>query len=129
MKKYTSPAPIIYESYPEYGFCLLLKPPHNTPEAGDEQYLIDSIFLYFNDPKRYKKFEGELPLGLDMRMTNGELVQYLGEPFIKQGGKIANIGLNWKSIGVETEFYCKSWDVGDAPLAWICLYDFKADLD
>ena len=132
VKKYSSPSSVIYESYPEHGFCLLLKPPKtsSSPESiDDSSFVIDSIFVYFNDPKRYRKFEGKIPYNLSVKMVNAEFVEFLGEPFVKQGGKIANIGLNWKSIGVEAEFYCKTWDVGDAPLAWLCFYDFKADLD
>ena len=85
--------------------------------------------MYFNDPKRYLKFEGKLPYGLDIKMTNSEFVEYLGEPHLKQGGKLSNICLNYKHMGTEVEFYCKSWDVGDAPVAWICLYDTQSNLD
>lgn len=101
-----------YHSYPEAGISLLL----------NSEGKINSIYTFFND-KRYRAFQGKLPYNLNIKLTNGEVVGYLGEPNVKSGGKLTNITLNYKRLGVEFEFYSKVWEVGDAPLCYVCVYE------
>ena len=123
----------MYASYPELGICLVLKSPKKPTGdiISDSEFVVDALFAYFNDRNRYAKFSGKLPYGLQVEMTNQDLVGFLGEPSLKSGGKLSNISLNWKHIGVEAEFLCKTWEVADAPLAWLCFYDYiqQATLD
>ena len=83
--------------------------------------MIDSFFFYFND-KRYRPFQGTLPSNLSIKMTNGDIVSYLGEPNIKAGGKLSNITLTYNKLGFEVEFYSKVWEAADAPIAHVCFF-------
>ena len=108
----TYPDGSTYHCWPLLGISTLTEPPNQK---------IDSIYVFFND-KRYKPFKGVLPYNLDIKMTNGDVVSYLGEPEVKSGGKLNFITLNYQRIGVEIEFFSKVWEVGDAPIKSVCLY-------
>jgi len=83
--------------------------------------ILTSVFVYFND-KRYAPFQGMLPFNLNIKLTTGEVVGYLGEPDKKSGGKLSNICIAYNRLGVEFEFYSKIWESADAPLSYISFF-------
>jgi len=54
-----------------------------------------------------------------------DVVELLGEPEVKSGGRTIPVGIVYQKKGVQLDFQRSTWDDGDNPIA--CLTYFKPD--
>ncbi|KAI9137740.1 hypothetical protein BKA69DRAFT_1127929 [Paraphysoderma sedebokerense] len=94
----------------------------STP-SSKEPYLA-AIHIYTSH-QGYSPFRLEIPLPHDLRITDKgyEIVQKLGEPDKKAGGKgIINCCVVYETLGIQVEFKGKSWDDKDVEIACLTIY-------
>lgn len=83
---------------------------------------VEAIHVY-NGTQNFVKYQGELPHGLRVDMTNMEVVTVLGEPDTKFGGsRKGPITIGYENKGLQIAFVGDSWDDVNNPIDCITLY-------
>ena len=67
--------------------------------------------------------KGPLPQGLAIHSTNRQVVQILGEPQAKGGGRGSGpIWIDYKQLGIQFDFAHDNWDCSDNPITCLTFY-------
>lgn len=162
LKFYKQPTPSWYMSFPSKGISLEFVPKHDTSvknetlnalskdlgemdSQNNNLFQVNSVIIY-NDHQGFKKYNHELPFGLNLDMTNQQIVHKFREPTNKGGGRKAPIWIEYniyslyksglisnteikhlpefkgKSLMMMIEFKRTSWEDIENPIACIYFY-------
>lgn len=99
-----------YVTFVDYGFSFCFR-----------NKVLDCIFLYREGYQGFKQFKGEIPYKISWDYKNKNIVEYLGDTKIKQGGNV-QVWLSYPHLGIEFTFLGKSWSDLENPIVMINIF-------
>jgi hypothetical protein len=93
-----------------------------------KQNKLECVYFYNDCINGYKQFKDALPIDLNWKLFNKDIVEKFGDSKVKGGGpRASNIWIAYERLGIEFNFLNKIWEDLENPIIHISLFKAKED--